>query len=55
MFNEIFPVFHFLGEAIHIRPDTPFDVDKNIELVCQYLQAKKKRKLDHWEIEGGKL
>ena len=49
MFNEIFPAFHYLGEVKHIHSHVPFDVDENIELVCQYLQAKKKETLDHWQ------
>ena len=54
LFNEIFPAFHYLGECKHIEPGIAFDVEGevNVKLVCQYLKAKKHKRLDYWHRSG---
>lgn len=50
LFNNVFPAFHYLGKDVPILPDTPFDIngDIDVQLVCKYLKAKLEGKLDQW-------
>ena len=49
-FNNDFPAFQYIGEKVHIAPDTPFDTDGdiNVQLVCKYFRAKQTNQLDQW-------
>ena len=38
-FQEEVPALGLLGTPHYIRPDTPYTVDEEVQLVCKYLKA----------------
>ena len=38
-FQQEMPALGLLGTPYYIRPDTPYTVDEEVQLVCKYLKA----------------
>ena len=45
-FQQEVPALGLLGTPHYIRPDTPYTVDEEVQLVCKYLKALKDGKID---------
>ncbi len=41
LFFQDVPSLRFIGSKKYIPPETPFEVDADVQLVCKYLQAYK--------------
>ena len=39
LFQQEVPALGLLGTPYYIRPDTPYTVDEEVQLVCKYLKA----------------
>lgn len=55
MFYHDLPVLQLLSSSKYIDPDAPYDVDSDVQLVCKYLQAYKRGKIDRQYQEHGRL
>ena len=57
-FQQEVPALGLLGTPYHIHPDTPYTVDKEVQLVCKYLKALQvggTRGIDRLYQEGGEI
>ena len=52
LFYREVPVLKLLGTPRHIDSDIPYDVDKDVQLVCKYLQAYRSNSIDRLYRDG---
>ena len=61
LFTDTFPIFNLLGTRMLVKPENPYFIDEEVQLVCKYLKALKDKSIDtlykgkKWYIKSGSI